>query len=57
MGNLKKTFSNFYCRFIDDIFSLWNGTEIELQEFIEKLNNAILQSNLISNFLKPALKF
>ena len=35
----KNLFSNFYCRFIDDIFFLWNGTAIQLQEFIKKLNN------------------
>ena len=32
-------FSNFYCRFIDNIFFLWNGTVILLKEFIKKLNN------------------
>ena len=32
-------FSNFYCRFIDYIFFIWNGTVIQLQEFIKKLNN------------------
>ena len=31
-------FSKFFCRFIDDIFFLWNGTVIQLQEFIKKLN-------------------
>ena len=33
------SFLNFYCQFIDDIFFLWNGTVIQLQEFIKKLNN------------------
>ena len=32
-------FSNFDCRFIDDIFFIWNGTVIQFQEFIKKLNN------------------
>ena len=32
-------FSNFYCRFINDIFFIWNGTIIHFQEFIKKLNN------------------
>ena len=32
-------FLNFHCRFIDDTFSLWNGTAIRLQEFIKNLNN------------------
>ena len=47
MGKFEKTyiypyinsFSTFYCRLIDDIFFLWNGTVIQLQEFIKKLNN------------------
>ena len=40
-------FSNCYCRFIDDIFFLWNGTVVvQLQEFIKKLNNR-----------HPAIKF
>ena len=47
MGKFEKTyiypyinkFSNFYCRFIDDIFFIWNGTVIQLQEVIKKLNN------------------
>ena len=40
MGKFEKTyiypyinqFSNFYCRFINDIFFIWNGTVIQLQE-------------------------
>ena len=32
-------FLNFYYRYIDDIFFIWNGTVIQLQEFIKKLNN------------------
>ena len=31
-------FLTFYCRFIDDIFFLWNGTESELIQFIDNLN-------------------
>ena len=31
--------SNFYTRFIDDIFLLWTGTLDELKDFIKKLNN------------------
>ena len=30
-------FSTFYCRFIEDIFFLWNGTESELIKFIDNL--------------------
>ena len=33
-----RKFSIFYCRFIDDIFFLWNGTESELIKFIHGLN-------------------
>ena len=31
-------FLTFYCRFIDDIFFLWNGTESALIQFIDNLN-------------------
>ena len=34
-----QTFSNFYCRFIDDIFLLWNGSEIQILDFITRLNS------------------
>ena len=59
MGKFEKTciypyinqLSNFYCRFIDDIFFIWNGTVIQLQETLS------LQLNSISNSLKPALNF
>ena len=65
MGKFEKTyiylyinqFSNFYCRFINDIFFIWNGTVIQLQQFMKKLNNRHLQLNSISNSLKPALNF
>ena len=33
-----RNFSTLYCRFIDDIFFLWNGTECELMKFIHNLN-------------------
>ena len=33
-----RNFSKFYCRFIDDIFFLWNGTESELIKFIDIIN-------------------
>ena len=46
MNNLKETWiykligenSNFYKRFIGDIFILWNGTQEQLKEFIEQIN-------------------
>ena len=34
-----QTFSNFYCRFIDDIDLLWNGSETQLLDFITRLNS------------------
>ena len=30
--------SNFYLRFINDIFLIWNGTETEFDNFLEKIN-------------------
>ena len=33
------SFSNFYCQVIDGMLFLWNGTAVQLQEFIKKLNN------------------
>ena len=33
-----RNFSTFYCRFIDDIFFLWNGTDAELIKIIDNLN-------------------
>ena len=33
-----RNFSTFYCRFIDDVFFLWNGTESELIKFTHNLN-------------------
>ena len=29
---------NFYLRFISDIFLIWNGTETEFDNFLEKIN-------------------
>ena len=33
-----RNFSTFYCRFMDNIFFLWNGTESGLIKFIDNLN-------------------
>ena len=33
-----RNFSTFYCRLIDNIFFLWNGTKSELIKFIDNLN-------------------
>ena len=37
---------NFYERFMDDIFILWNGTREQLKEFSEQINT-----------LHPTIKF
>ena len=49
------SFSNFYCRFIDYIFFLWNGTNFK--NSLRSSIIAILQLKSISNTLKPALNF
>ena len=50
-------FSNFYCRFIDDIFFPWNGTAIQLQEFIKKLNNRHPTITFDFKFSKTSIEF
>ena len=50
-------FSNFYCRFIDDIFFIWNGTVIQLQEFINKLNNRHPIIKFDFKFSKTSIEF
>ena len=50
-------FSNFYCRFIDDIFFLWNGTATQLQEFIKKLNNRHPTITFDFKFSKTSIEF
>ena len=50
-------FSNFYCRFIDDIFFIWNGTVIQLQEFIKKLNNRHPIIKFDFKFSKTSIEF
>ena len=65
MGKFEKTyiypyinqFSNFYCRFIDDIFFIWNGTVIQLQEFIKKLNNCYPTIKFDFKFSKTSIEF
>ena len=44
--------SDFYLRFIDDIFLIWNGTKTESDNFLKKLMNVILASNLDMTCLK-----
>ena len=43
--------SDFYLRFIDDIFLIWNGTKTEFDHFFKKMN-VILASNLNMKYLK-----
>ena len=65
MGKFEKTyiypyinqFSNFYCRFIDDIFFIWNGTVMQLQEFIKKLNNRHPTIKFDFKFSKTSIEF
>ena len=65
MGKFEKTyiypyinqFSNFYCRFIDDIFFISNGTVIQLQEFIKKLNNHHPTIKFDFKFSKTSIEF
>ena len=65
MGKFEKTyiypyinqFSNFYCRFINDIFFIWNGTVIQLQEFIKKLNNRHPTIKFDFKFSKTSIEF
>ena len=48
--------SDFYLRFIDDIFLIWNGTKTEFDDFFKKIN-VILASNLNMKYLKQKLVF
>ena len=65
MEKLKKTYiypyinllSNFYCQFIYDIFFLWNGNVIQLQEFIKKLNNRHTTIKFDLKFSKTSIEF
>ena len=50
-------FLNFYCQLIDDIFFLWNGTIIQLQEFIKKLNNHHPTIKFNYKFSKISIEF
>ena len=48
--------SDFYLRFIDDIFLTWNGTKTEFDDFLKKIN-VLLASNLNIKCLKQKLVF
>ena len=49
---LLTNFSDFYLRFIDDIFLIWNGTKAEFDIFLKKIMNVILVSNLNMKCIK-----
>ena len=55
--SIHKLFSNFYCRFIDYIFFLWNGTVIQLQEFTKKLNDRHPTIKFDFKFYKTSIEF
>ena len=65
MGKFEKTyiypyihlFSNFYCRSIDDILFLYNGTVMQLQEFIKKLNNCHPTIKFDFKYSKTSIEF
>ena len=44
--------SDFHLHFIDDVFLIWNGTKSEFDNFVKKLLNVILASNLNMKYLK-----
>ena len=50
-------FSNFYCRFIDDIFYIWNGTVTQLQELIKELNDRHSTIKFDFNNSKTSMQF
>ena len=51
------SFSKFCCQFIDDIFFLWNGTVVQLQEFIRKLSNCHPAIKFNFKYSKTSIKF
>ena len=51
------TFSNFYCRFFDDIFLLGNGSKTQLLDFITRLNSRHLKIKLGHKYSKSSIEF
>ena len=49
--------SNFYKRFIDDIFILWNGTREQLKEFIEQINTVHPTIKFEANYSFNSINF
>ena len=54
---MHKSIFNCYCRFINDIFFIWNGNVIQLQEFIKKLNNCHPKIKFDFKFSKTSTEF
>ena len=52
-----QTLSNFYCRFIDDIFLLWNGSETQLLGFITRLISRHPTIKFCSRYSKSSMEF
>ena len=52
-----QTLSNFYCRFIDNIFLLWNGSETHLLGFITRLNSRHPTIKFCSRYSKSSMEF
>ena len=50
-------FSYFYCRFIDDIVLLWNGSETQLLDFITRLNSRHPTMKFDFKYSKPSIEF
>ena len=52
-----QTFSNFYCRFIDDIYLLWNGRDTQLLDFIIRLNSRHPTIKFDFKYSKASIEF
>ena len=52
-----QTFPNFYFRFIDDLFLIWNGNEMQLLDFITILNSRYPAINFQLEYSKSIINF
>ena len=52
-----QTISNFYRRFIDDIFLLWNGSKKQLLDFIIRLNSRHPTIKFDFKYSKSSIEF
>ena len=50
-------FSDFYLRFIDDIFLIWNGTKTEFDNFLKKINECHPSIKFEYEMLKTEFNF